>query len=298
MLFGVPVAWWGFLFYVVAALMLFYAARTGNKDGAAGAVAVVWALSLFAVVFSIAKAFNLVSLGVLCLVCVGMYVANLGLAIMTPIALRVPFKEAGSFLTEYAKGLVGKSTSLNFSPRPLRHGLWVVSLFGLGFVGIKNYEINNNPQAQFDMSRAINAHFRQAPRTITVDPDAPIWGNPNGSITVVEFADFQCPACREAAFHLRPALYEFRHDIQLHFMNFPLDKTVNDGLSRQVHIHAGAAARAGICAAQQGDFWTYHDGLFKSQTSLGTSLYQKLAEEQNFDMASFDACRHGNASLE
>ncbi len=298
MLLGIPVAWWGFLFYLVAGTMLLYAVRTGNKDGAAGAVAVVWVLALLAVLFSIVKAFNLFSLGVLCLVCVGMYVANLGIAVSAHVALRIRLTASASFLITYFRGLVGQSTSLDFSPRPVRYGLWVVIIFGLGFVGIKNYQDSAIPQDQFEMDRALTAHFRQAPRTITIGQDTPVWGNPEGAITIVEFADFQCPACRDAAFHLRPTLYEFREDVQLHFVNFPLDSTVNEGLKNQVHIHAGPAARAAFCAGKMGDFWAFHDGLFKNQTSLGPALYRSLADEQNFDAAEFEACANGQESLD
>lgn len=298
MFLGVPVAWWGFLFYLWTALATFYAVRTSNKEGAAGAVAVAWVLSLGAVLFSIYKAYHLMTLGVLCLVCVGMYAANLAIAVLLPQALNLSLKDAGSFLSNYVKELTGKPSGLNFSPRPARFGLLLVALFGLGFIGIKGYEGNAVQRQKLDLDRVLKAHFRPTPVPIEPTPDAPVWGNPDAPITIIEFADFQCPACRESAFHLRSALFEFRDDVALYFMNFPLDNTINTNLQRQIHMQAGPAARAAVCAQEFGDFWSYHDDLFRDQPRLGRNLFLKLAADRGWDMDAFAQCLDGDASLE
>ncbi len=280
LLLGVPVAWWGFLFYLGVALAVGYALRTQNRDGAAGALAVMWLLSLGAVLFSVLKAYHLMQLNVLCLICLGMYAANIGLALLLPAALRLSWKARGQFLGHYVKGLAGRDTPLNFSPRPRRYGLLLLALFGFGFIGIKGYEGDTLRQPDLDLDRVLDAHFRQSPRAVTVNPETPVWGNPEAPVTVVEFADFQCPACRESAFHLRGALFEFRDKVRFYFMNFPL----------QQHRMAASAAAAGVCAARMGDFWGYHDDLFRNQVSLGRTLYLSLAENHGWDQQAFAAC--------
>ncbi len=298
MFLGVPVAWWGFLFYLWTALATFYAVRTSNREGAAGAVAVTWVLSLGAVLFSVYKAFHLMALGVLCLVCLGMYAANLAIAIFLPIGLGLSLKDAGSFLVNYVKELMGKPSELSFSLQPLRYGIFALALFGLGFIGIKGYEGNAVQQQKLDLDRVLKAHFRPTPVPLEPPADAPVWGNPDAPIKIIEFADFQCPACRESAFHLRSALFEFRDDVALYFVNFPLDNTINPLLQRQIHIQAGPAARAAVCAQEFGDFWGYHDDLFRNQPSLGPNLYLKLAADRGWDMDAFAECLNGEASLE
>ncbi len=294
---GVPVAWWGFLFYLWTAGVAFYATRTQNRDAATGVVALTWVLSLGAVLFSVYKAWHLVNLGVLCLVCLGMYVANLGIALLLPPAINLSYGELGTFLVRYLRGLAGEEAGLPFTPKPVRYGMFAAAFFALGFVGIRGYDNGVARQPDVDVEQAVTLHFRQPPVEIDVPEDAPVWGNPEAPIQIVEFADFQCPACRESAFHLRGTLYEFRDDVALYFMNYPLDRTVNERLQRQIHPLAGPAARAAVCAARFGDFWGYHDDLFKHQTTLGDRLFAELATQRGWDVDAFADCMNSEETL-
>lgn len=290
MLFGIPVAWWGFLFYAWSVLALGLSLTTNDKNTAAAATATVWVLSLGAVLFSLYKAVNLVSLGVLCLVCVGMYAVNIGLAVVVPLAFGMSPLQPVTFLSDYAKEALGKPSGLTFSPNIKTYGIMLLAVFGLGLVGVKNYMSTNIPEAEINVDRLVEAHFRQTPQPIEVPASAVAWGNPEAAITIVEFGDFQCPSCQRAAMHLRPAIYEFRDEVRLYYLHLPLDTSINDNLSRQIHANAGLAARATVCAAEQGDFWGYHDDLFKNQVSIGINLITRLAEDRGWDLQAFTAC--------
>jgi len=289
-LLGIPVAWWGFLFYAFVGLIALYATQTKDSGSAAGGVTVAWIMSLAAVAFSVYKAFNLYSLGVLCLVCLGMYGVNIGLAVLLPMALGLGFGQWGGHLSKYVKELMGTETDLAFDPKPVRYGTLLVVLFGLGLIGMKNYADRRLGNQEINLEAEVTAHFRQAAFELAIPEDAVVWGNPDAEITVVEFGDFQCPACREAAFHLRPALFEYRDRVRLYFLNFPLDNTINENLQGQTHVQAGPAAKASVCASEEGDFWGFHDDLFRDQASLGPRLYQRLVEDRGWDMAAFSAC--------
>jgi protein-disulfide isomerase len=58
----------------------------------------------------------------------------------------------------------------------------------------------------------------------------------------------------------------------------------------QVHTQAGAAAAAAVCAQRFGDFWDYHDDLFRNQVSLGPQLYSRLAQDRDWSVDEFEAC--------
>ena len=82
-------------------------------------------------------------------------------------------------------------------------------------------------------------------------------GAEGAPVTVVEFADFQCPFCARWAKETRPALRErYGDDVRIVFMHYPL---------RQIHANAPSAAVAAWCAGAQGDFWAFHDLLFERQ---------------------------------
>lgn len=92
-----------------------------------------------------------------------------------------------------------------------------------------------------------------------VRDDSPVLGPANAQVTVVEFGDFQCPACGV----LHPILKEVKKqytdkNVRFAFRQFPLSQ----------HEHALNAAQASLAANNQGKFWEYHDILFEHQTNL------------------------------
>ncbi len=81
-------------------------------------------------------------------------------------------------------------------------------------------------------------------------------GVANSKITLVEFADFQCPACR--AYHpiVREVLNAYDGELKLIYKHFPLTS---------IHPNAFAAAKAAEAAGAQGKFFEYHDVLYEKQ---------------------------------
>jgi len=93
-------------------------------------------------------------------------------------------------------------------------------------------------------------------------------GPDNAAVTIVEFADFQCPACQQMSPVLDALVAEFPGKVQLVFKNYPLDNTCNAGMQGQVHDQACKAAVMARCAGQYGKFWEYHGLLFKNLKSI------------------------------
>ncbi|PIQ63943.1 MAG: hypothetical protein COV99_00110 [Bacteroidetes bacterium CG12_big_fil_rev_8_21_14_0_65_60_17] len=279
-LFGIPVAWWGFLFYVFAALGALLGATGSKGSGAAPLVATGLLLSFGAVLFTFVKAYHLYQLGVVCLVCIGMYIANFGTAISLGLGIGYAPQRWGTFVRDYIQAGTGNRAGLGFDPSLAMTAVAVLVVFGIGYAGALNYQKDITGTNNFNMSSALEAHFRQTPRDIQIPEEAAVWGNPEADIVLVEFADFQCPACRVSAFHLRPALFEYRNDVQLRFMNFPLD----------MHQHAEVAARAGVCAAREVDFWEFHDRIFEDQVQLNPRLVTRIAEEMGLEPRPFAEC--------
>lgn len=80
-----------------------------------------------------------------------------------------------------------------------------------------------------------------------------VQGSSSTGVTLVEYADYQCPYCEQYQPTLNAVTSEFKDQIQFQFRNFPL---VN------VHQNAFAAARAAEAASLQGKFWEMHDALY------------------------------------
>lgn len=292
---GMPTGWWGFLLYVGIALAVTFAALSKNKARAISTMAAVLIFALAAVLFSFYKAYHLVVLKTICPFCIGMYIMNIAIAVLLVRALRLTDDEVGRFLGQYFKSVVGRASSLTFAPQPVLFSALAISLFSLGYIGLEKYQQVQQQSAMIKSRLA--SHFAQQPVTMDIDTSAAAWGNRNSKITIVEFSDFECPSCSRAANRFRDIIKDYQHEVQFFFLNFPLDKAINPNLSRQMHVNAGLAARAGVCAQQRGDFWSFHDDLFRQQKQLSRELVIDLAKRRGWDVAEFESCLDDEATL-
>jgi protein-disulfide isomerase len=115
-------------------------------------------------------------------------------------------------------------------------------------------------------------------QNVSVDDD-PARGPANAPVTIVEFTDFQCPAC--AAMHpvIEEVLKSYAGKVRLVVRDFPLDR----------HENARKAAEAANAANAQGKFFEYVALLFKRQQALDVPSLKKYASELGLDRARFDA---------
>lgn len=107
--------------------------------------------------------------------------------------------------------------------------------------------------------------------------EAPMAGNPNAKITLVEFADYECPHCKRFQPVLRQILDEFKGDVKLYFKHYPLPQ----------HTQARMAAEAATAAQKQGKFWPYEEKLWANQDNLTPAELEKYAKESGLDVAKF-----------
>ena len=111
-----------------------------------------------------------------------------------------------------------------------------------------------------------------------VDPDRDhIRGPSEAPVTLVEYADFECPYCGQAEPIVRELLADFG-DIRYVWRHLPL---------RDVHPHAQIAAEAAEAAARQGAFWEMHDLLLDHQGALLTRDLVGYSEQLGLDAARF-----------
>ena len=130
-----------------------------------------------------------------------------------------------------------------------------------------------------EMTEAIAKRYRDTqPKFIDV-ADAPMEGNAKAKVTLVEFADYECPHCKRFQPVLRQILDEFKNDIRIYFKHYPLPQ----------HTNARLAAEAAVAAQKQGKFWQYQDKLWENQDSLSPAEVEKLAKEVGLDTTKFRA---------
>ena len=128
---------------------------------------------------------------------------------------------------------------------------------------------------------AANVQFMLMPPTADVAlGNAPARGPRNASVTIIEFADYECPYCQKIHPELKKLEQEFHGQVVFAFKDYPLS----------MHKHAEKAAEAARCAGRQGKFWEYHDALFEGKNGLDVSVLKVDARTVGLDGAAFDKC--------
>jgi protein-disulfide isomerase len=107
-----------------------------------------------------------------------------------------------------------------------------------------------------------------------------VLGPAQAPVTVVEYGDFECPNCKQAAPAVKLLHQRFANRARIVYRHFPLE---------EVHPHALLAAQAAEAAGGQGRFWEMHDLLFDNQSHLKLRQLRDYAERLELDMTRFNA---------
>ena len=119
-------------------------------------------------------------------------------------------------------------------------------------------------------------------------PDHQI-GPADARVVVVEYGDFECPNCKQAAPAVEMLLKRFEGQVRFVYRHYPLE---------QVHPHAVTAAEAAECAAAQGRFWEMHRLLFDNQSALELDYLNSYAQRIGLDMTRYAQEMFDHAHLE
>jgi protein-disulfide isomerase len=109
--------------------------------------------------------------------------------------------------------------------------------------------------------------------------DAPIRGSESAKVTIVEWADFQCPFCARVNPTLEQIGKEYGDKVRIAFKHLPLS----------MHDRAQAAHQASEAAHRQGKFWEMHDRIFASPKDLSPETYLKYAGEMGLNMEQYNS---------
>lgn len=131
---------------------------------------------------------------------------------------------------------------------------------------------------------AISGNLTEASQ---IRPNDHVKGAETATITLIEYADFQCPGCAGLHPMLAQLTATYPNDVRLVFRHFPLIT---------IHDNAQKAAEAAEAAGAQGKFWEYHDLLFEKQSEFARAdqaqardLFVQYATELGLDSEKFAA---------
>ncbi|HLE73511.1 MAG TPA: DsbA family protein [Anaerolineales bacterium] len=158
-------------------------------------------------------------------------------------------------------------------------GLLAGLLLGYVIWGVEGSQSAGSPTQASDLASQIETLPRHE---VPIDADDPVLGAADAPITIIEFADFQCPYCQRYALETYPQLVaDYGDQIRFVYKDFPISG---------IHPEAFPAALAAQCALAQDAFWEFHDLLFSGRLGLGRESYLDYAGELGLDVDEFTTC--------
>jgi protein-disulfide isomerase len=144
-------------------------------------------------------------------------------------------------------------------------------------------------QLRTDKVKAAYVKQLRAETTVTIDlapprakvdvADAQVRGPKTAQVTLVEFADYECPYCQKVAADVKKLTADYGDRVAFTYKDFPLP----------MHSRAEKAAEATRCASKQNKFWEFHDELFHSK-ELDVDQLKAQARALKLDATQFDKC--------
>lgn len=281
--FGLPVAAYGLFFYAgILGLMIFSGA--GRSVSAHKAHEAVLFLSLVASLMSLGLFYiSEFIIGALCLMCLGLYLTNFCL-----LAVSWWASTRGTFVSGVVGGVQNLAEflfqALSGAPRAV---VGLIALLLAAVFAVFSPELVVQLLGGEEARRSGEkvdwvAQWRASP---LVTPQISIGGGSfddyakgdrNAPIQIVEFADMECPGCREIYVTLNEVLKGFEGQYHLVFKNFPLDQACNPTITQEFHLFACHAAFITRCAGEQGKFWEALQQMFTDPVIMGEGERQEI----------------------
>ena len=123
--------------------------------------------------------------------------------------------------------------------------------------------------------------FPEIPRVEVSADDDPFMGPADAPITIIQFAEYQCPYCGKAGESVKQVMEEYDGKIKMVFRDFPLS----------FHDRAIPAAVAANCAGEQNKYFEMHDQMMANQRALTEEDLTKYATAVNLDLEKWNTCR-------
>lgn len=164
--------------------------------------------------------------------------------------------------------------------------LFVQNIFGPN--GESSINLKNN-QTGRDIFVTPAPDVKSVNRLPPLERKDPVIGNPDGEITIIEFADFECQYCAEVQKTLDEVLKTYPDKIRLVWKNYPLE----------FHSYSKKTAEAVLCANEQKKFEAMRKQLFDHQNiSLLPSAIKEYGKDIGLDMTKFNTCLDGGLNEE
>ena len=270
---GVPVAVGGVLFFTWVLLMLWAArGKSTVKDSAPAYIFAGSTLALAVVLYLAYASFFI--LKEVCPLCVATYVAVIGVFIVSGGASSVPMSSLPSRFLRDMRVLVATPLALAVALLFIAGASWGMTVFP---------RESERPQARpvptltADQQTELAKWWDLQPKRASFPYD-----NNGAKVLIVEFADFQCPHCRDAYFALKPIIDKYTanpKDVAFLFKTWPLNSHCNASVPVANFVASCDASALYVMAKQKGTGDALRDWFFLHQNELSPDTVRKAAPD-------------------
>lgn len=278
--FGIPMGVYGIGFF--AALLLLFGMAQYLPKNREESLQTLAALSVIGLLTSLVLGgISIFSIGAMCLSCIGVYSVCLLLAINLFV-----FKDGFPRPFSIAKMFNG--------------GIVAIFAVTVCIVGFRYLNAGTpKPDTEVASNDSHNAGLNLLPKVNDIKVDNNAYsgmgedfrkGSDEAKVRIVEFADFQCPACSNAAKTVKRIGSTYGPSVSIVFKNYPLDQACNPAIKRKMHEFACQGAKLARCLGEKGNFWKMHDQLFANQQEFSTKNLNKWAKKLGLSDSEIKSC--------
>ena len=293
---GVPVAVFGMLFFAfILGLIVWSTRSTVTRDNLAGYVFVSSTLGLAAVLYLAYASYFI--LNVVCLLCVGTYIAVIGLFVVSGASTRYPMTKLPSravkdpgVVTAGALFVVAALAAFVLLPEQR-----VTAAAGEASTAAATEQ---EPAA----IPAVNAgQVQKLEEYLAAQPRVPVMVPSDGAaVVIVKFNDYQCPACGQTYRDYKPVIAKWAKEqpgkVKFITKDYPLERQCNEFVGQDLHLGACEAAVAVRLAREKGRAEAMEDWLFANQPAMTPDTVKNAAVTVG-DVKDFDARFTGTLEL-
>ena len=279
---GVPIALLGFLFFAgVLGLIALGGRSAATRENVAGYLFVLSTLGLAAVLYLAYASYFI--LNVVCVLCVGTYVAVLGLFLLSGASTRFPMTSLPKRAMNDLRTPGALTAAILFLAVSAAAIVWfpeqrVTAAAGEPAAG----QAAGQPAAPGQVPAADPSQVQKLEQYLAAQPRIPVMVPSDGAaVVVVKFNDYQCPGCGQTYRDYKPVIAKWNKEApgKLKFItkDYPLERECNQFAGGDLHPGACEAAVAVRLAREKGKGEAMEDWLVANQPALNPETVKKAA---------------------
>ena len=274
---GVPLAYWGMLFYLIVMFLMFVEKLKNIKflnflSVFQNPYTYISVLGLFSFLVSICLAVKSVFfIKKLCILCLFTYFLNLFIGLLAfETTNKGLVRQVKEFFIDIFNGMKKYPVTTV-----------IISTITVCFLTYTATSYVFAPNVKKVKSLMQFSQMKKNPYRVSGN----LLGDKDGKVTVELYSDFVCPICYAYNLMIHKAISEIKN-IKIEHHNFPLDKDCNKYIKIQIHEGACRMARYGIAAENQGKYWDMATELFEKQPKTDEEA-ANIAKNLNMDIKKF-----------